>query len=96
MYAVIYGIRSVFGGKYEFEAVRFFASREDALTFAKECTAAPSPYPPADAGQEGETGWYVRLFEILDGCDYGDGWICDMQGNPVDPFYSACELYQKG
>ena len=97
MYAAIFGICSLWSDKHAFESVRFFSSREDALAFAEEfAAAATSPYPPAEAGEEGETGWYVRLFEVLDGSEYGDGWICNKQGNPVDPFYSAEEPYQKG
>ncbi len=93
MYAVIFGIASNFGGKYEFESVRFFASREDALAFTKEYENASSPYPPASADEEGETGWFCRLFKVLDGYEYGDGWICDSQGNSVDPVHSAYEPY---
>ena len=99
MYAVIFGIYGEVGayaGKYNYESVRFFASREDAMAFIGEYEGTSSPYPPASADEVGEIGWFCQLFELLDGYEYGDGWICNSQGSSVDPIRSAYEPYQKG
>jgi len=102
MFTVIFGVYGEVGGyegKYNFESVRFFSSGKDSLAFMEEyaASASPSPYPPASAEQVGESGWYCRMFELLDGSEFGDGWICDKQGSPVDPVHSLEEQpYQEG
>ena len=98
MYAAIFGICSLWSDKYVFESVRFFALREDALAFAEEYATTPLPYSPASAEQEGETGWYVQIFELLDQTEYSaeSGWICDSQGSSQKALYLAVEPYQEG
>ncbi len=100
MCAVIFGVYAEmlggWPGKHNFESVKFFAKREDAMAFIVDFTATPSPYPPVSADGVGERGWFCRLYKLNDGHEYGDGWICDEQGSSVDPIHSAVEPYQKG
>ena len=50
MFAVIYGVYAEmlggWPGKHNFESVKFFAKREDAMAFIGEYEGTPSPYPP--------------------------------------------------